>query len=68
MATVTSTHQVPSSLEETTPSVWLERFTASQRNELLHDDQFAGTSIALILSCIFVVGLLLAAAVVLLAE
>ena len=49
-------------------SIWLGRLTLSQRDELLHDDLVAGRSITLILVAIFLVGLLLSAAAVLMSH
>jgi hypothetical protein len=67
MATARDTRQdLLPDLTNAIPSAWLERFTARQREELLHDDRFAGTAIAIILVSIFVVGLVLSAVAVVL--
>lgn len=51
--------------DETEAGIWLSRFTPNQRMQLLKDDHFAATAVAIILSSIFVVGLLLSVGVVL---
>jgi hypothetical protein len=50
------------------PSVWLQRFTSSERDELLHDDLVAGRSISVILVVIFLMGLLLSSAAILMSR
>jgi hypothetical protein len=50
------------------PSVWFERFTSLQRDELLHDDLIAGRSISVILVIIFLMGLLLSVAAVVMSK
>jgi hypothetical protein len=50
---------------EAQPSGWLRHFTASERDELLHDDMVAGRSITVILVVIFLIGLLLSGAAIL---
>ncbi len=50
------------------PSIWLERFTTPERDQLLHDDLIAGRSISVILVVIFLMGLLLSAVAVLMSK
>jgi hypothetical protein len=49
-------------------SIWMERFTPPQRNELLHDDLIAGRSISVILVAIFLMGFLLSVVAVLMSR
>jgi hypothetical protein len=60
--------QTPQSGTEPQPSAWLQCFTASERDELLHDDLVAGRSISVILVVIFLIGLLLSVAAVLMSR
>ena len=53
------------SSSETAGRAWLERFTQSERDQLLHDDEIAGRSISIILVSIFIIGLLLSVVAVL---
>jgi hypothetical protein len=49
-------------------SVWMQCFSSAEREQLLHDDLVAGTSISVILVVIFVIGLLLSVCAVLMSH
>ena len=42
-------------------SVWMKAFTPEQRQELIEEDLFAGTSVAIELGCVLLMGALLGA-------